>query len=175
MKAERIAKMILTISLLSNVGSSWAACSNELKSYAQSVFKTLESTRDQGYLEKYYEAEFTSEFKGRYPFNEVYGGLISIHSRLGIGTFGGKDIEQRALSLPQITGVMDSNVAPQKKIDVETESIPFHRQHGKLVGLEFFTSSKVGKIRQRIALVCVGNEWKVQGFWYEPLGWNNIG
>ena len=88
---------------------------------------------------------------------------------------------QRSLSRLEITNVTDYNPSKQN-FDIETDpqvlgragnsvgTMPTYDHKGKLIQLELYTSSKVGKIRQRINIACWRDEWKVQGIWYDSLG-----
>ena len=155
------------VSLLLGLTSGYATgatCPGDPSRHALSVFSKLESAEDMEVLEMYYNREFSPLFRSQYTFGDFYQNIAQIQKRLGIGAVNGRAFARRALTHPQV--VAESTFAlgrPLMYPDSPTQA-------SRTLDLEFYTTSAVGKIRQKIQLVCWEKEWKVQGIWYLPLG-----
>jgi hypothetical protein len=134
--------------------------------YALDISSKLESTSDPSFLRIVYDREFTVPFKMRFSFGEFYRDLTDIHRRLTIGATSTRALQSRALSSPEVVATWSNTSGPVRP----TQNLETGQQMGDLVDVEFFTTSSVGKIRQKLQLACLLSGWRVNGIWYFPSG-----
>ena len=134
--------------------------------YALDISSKLESTSEPSFLRAVYDREFTVPFKMRFSFGEFYRDLTAIHRRLTIGPNGTRALQSRALNSPEVVATWSNTSGPVRP----TQSLGIGQQMGDLVDVEFFTTSSVGKIRQKLQIACLPDGWRVNGIWYFPSG-----
>jgi hypothetical protein len=135
--------------------------------FTMSIFSKLESSHDPRFVRAIYDAEFADRFKSTFGFDSFYSSLTGVHNRLAIGPRTGRNLESRTLSGPEVVGAYSPSQSvrpPLQHVQAQTT------RPGDVVDIEFFTSSGVGKIRQRMQLECQGGRWRVNGIWYFPSG-----
>jgi hypothetical protein len=131
--------------------------------YAYAVHTRLERTRDPDAIRQVYERDFSAPFKSTYSFQEFYASVTGVQQRLQIGAGLSRDLNSRTLSRPEVVGNW-SKAGSVKAMPISGE----RAAPGDQVAVEFFTSSGVGKIRQRLQVTCTEDGWKANGVWYQP-------
>ena len=126
--------------------------------YAYAVSSQLERSRDADAVRQVYEREFSRQFRSTYGFGEFYRSLSSVQAELNIGSKGSRALESRMLSKPEVVSDPYANAKP----------VPGKARVGDEVTVEFFTSSAVGRVRQRMHVACTDEGWKANGIWYLP-------
>ena len=139
------------------------ACTGNPVQYASEINRRLETKE----LRELYSFEFSDAFKARYSFGEFANNVTNVQDSLRIGASRGRSFDGRTISRPSITGVW---YPTQIGSHVESRELPATVAIGVIVDLEFLTTSEYGKVRQKTQIVCTGDQWKVQGFWYQPSG-----
>jgi hypothetical protein len=139
------------------------ACTDSPIQYASTINRRLETQE----LRELYSFEFSDAFKARYSFGEFANNVANVQDSLRIGASRGRSFDGRTISRPSITGVW---YPTQLGSHAESRELPPVVAVGVVVDLEFLTTSEYGKVRQKTQIVCAGDQWKVQGFWYQPSG-----
>lgn len=124
--------------------------------YAYGISSQLERSRDPEAVRLVYEREFSRQFKSTYGFNEFYRSLTGVQNELGVGPKGSRALENRTLSRPEVVS------SPYPGASSRTARV------GDQLTVEFFASSGVGRIRQRMNVACTDEGWKANGIWYLP-------
>jgi hypothetical protein len=132
--------------------------------YAYAVNARLERTHDPDVIQLVYDREFTRQFKSTYSFQDFYASLTGVQRRLQIGAGSSRDLASRTLSRPEVVENWGSSTKGKAGLVGERAG------PGDQVAVEFFTSSSVGKIRQRMQVTCTDEGWKASGVWYLPSG-----